>query len=31
VAESPTHAYPVPAGNGILIKDRDSLALWSVE
>jgi len=31
VADSPTHAYPVLSGNRIFIKDRDSLALWTVE
>jgi hypothetical protein len=30
VADSPTWAHPVPLGtNGILIKDVDSLALWT--
>jgi len=31
VAESPTHAYPVIAGNRVFIKDKDSVTLWSVE
>ncbi|MBK9137661.1 MAG: PQQ-like beta-propeller repeat protein [Verrucomicrobia bacterium] len=31
VANSPTHAYPVPAGNRIFVKDRDSVILWTVE
>jgi outer membrane protein assembly factor BamB len=31
VAESPTWAHPVVAGNQILIKDAESLALWSWE
>lgn len=31
VAERDTYAYPVPAGNGIYIKDADALTLWTVE
>ncbi len=31
VAESPTHAYPVAAGNRIFVKDKDSVILWTVE
>jgi hypothetical protein len=31
VADSGTYAYPVPAGNVIYIKDRDSLTQWSLE
>lgn len=31
VAETPTYAYPVLVGNQILIKDKNSLTLWSVE
>ena len=31
LADSPTWAHPVVAGNRILIKDAESLALWSVE
>lgn len=31
VAESPTHAYPVASGNRVFIKDRDSVALWTIE
>jgi hypothetical protein len=31
IAEAPTHAYPVASGNRLFIKDRDSLALWTVE
>jgi outer membrane protein assembly factor BamB len=31
VAESPTHAYPVVSGNRVFIKDRDSVALWTIE
>lgn len=29
LADSPTWAHPVPARDGLLIKDFDSLALWS--
>jgi outer membrane protein assembly factor BamB len=31
VADGGTYAYPVPAGNGIYIKDQDSLTLWTVD
>ena len=31
VASTPTHAYPVVAGKRIFIKDRDSVALLTVE
>src|SRR5262249_54733527 len=31
VADSPTWAHPVVSGNGILIKDESSLALWALE
>ncbi len=31
VAESPTYAYPVPAGKRLLVKDRDSLSLLTWE
>ncbi len=31
VADSPTWAHPVVLGNGILIKDASSLALWLLE
>jgi outer membrane protein assembly factor BamB len=31
VADSPTHAYPVVAGNRVYIKDRDSVTLWTLE
>jgi hypothetical protein len=31
VAESGTYAYPVPAGKGVYIKDKDDVTLWSVE
>ena len=28
---SNTYAYPVPAGRGIYVKDRDNVTLWSLE
>jgi hypothetical protein len=31
VADTPTWAHPALAGEGILVKDRESLALWRVE
>ena len=31
VAESPTHAYPIVAGNRLYVKDKDSLALLTLE
>jgi hypothetical protein len=31
VASGQTHAYPVASGNRIIIKDKDSLTLWTVE
>ena len=31
VSASQTHAYPVASGNRIFIKDKDSLALWTVD
>ena len=31
VAESPTWAYPIIAGNRIFVKDRDSLTLWTLQ
>jgi outer membrane protein assembly factor BamB len=30
VADSPTWAHPAPTSGGILVKDRDSLALWRI-
>jgi outer membrane protein assembly factor BamB len=30
VADTPTWAHPAPTGDGILVKDRDSLALWRI-
>ena len=29
VAQTETYAYPVPMGEGVLIKDKDALALWT--
>jgi len=31
VAERGTYAYPIPAGNGVYVKDQDALTLWTVE
>ena len=31
VADGGTYAYPVISGNRIFIKDKDSLALWTIE
>jgi len=31
VAQSPTHAYPVLSGNRLFIKDKDSIALLTIE
>ena len=31
VADSPTWAYPVLAGNRVFVKDRDTLALWTID
>jgi outer membrane protein assembly factor BamB len=31
VADSQTHAHPVVSGNRIFIKDRNSVALWTIE
>jgi outer membrane protein assembly factor BamB len=31
VAKTETYAYPVPVGEGILVKDKDSLAYWSTK
>ena len=30
VANTPTHAYPVIAGNRLIIKDRDSVMLYEL-
>jgi outer membrane protein assembly factor BamB len=31
VAETPTHAHPVLSGNRIFIKDKESVALWTID
>jgi outer membrane protein assembly factor BamB len=31
VADTPTWAYPVISGNRVFVKDRDSVALWTIE
>ena len=31
VADTPTWAHPVLLGNRVLVKDQNSLALWSAE
>lgn len=31
VADSPTWAYPIISGNRVFIKDKDSIALWTIE
>jgi outer membrane protein assembly factor BamB len=31
VAETPTWAYPIISGNRVFVKDRDSLALWTID
>jgi outer membrane protein assembly factor BamB len=31
VADSPTYAHPVVSGNRIIVKDEDSLTLWTIE
>jgi hypothetical protein len=31
VAATPTYAYPVVSGSGIVVKDQDSVALLAVE
>ena len=31
VADTPTYAYPVIAGQKLLVKDRDALTLWTIE
>lgn len=31
VAESPTYAHPVVAGNRIFIRDQDAVTLWTIE
>ena len=31
VADTPTHAYPVIAGNRVIIKDKDSVMMYAIE
>ena len=31
VADTETYAYPVAAGKGLFVKEKDSLTLWNVE
>jgi hypothetical protein len=31
VADSPTWAYPIIAGNRVFVKDRDAVTLWTIE
>jgi outer membrane protein assembly factor BamB len=31
VADTPTWAYPIIAGNRVFVKDRDKLTLWTIE
>jgi outer membrane protein assembly factor BamB len=31
VADTETYAYPVPAGKGVFVKDKDSIALWTTD
>ncbi len=31
VADGGTYAYPIPAGHGIYVKDKDSVTLWMIE
>jgi outer membrane protein assembly factor BamB len=31
VADTETYAYPVAAGKGLFVKDKDSLSLWNVD
>ena len=31
VAEGGTYAYPIIAGNQVVIKDRDAVTLWAIE
>ncbi len=31
VADGGTYAYPIPSGNGIYVKDQDSVTLWTVK
>ena len=31
VAETDTYAYPVPAGKGLYVKEKDALLLWNID
>ena len=31
VAETDTYAYPVPAGKGLFVKDKDAVSFWAVD
>ncbi len=31
VADTPTFAYPIVAGNRIFVKDKDAITLWNIE
>ncbi len=31
VAETETYAYPVPAGKGLFVKDKDAVSFWPIE
>ena len=31
VATSDTYAYPVPAGKGIFVKEKDAVSLWATD
>jgi outer membrane protein assembly factor BamB len=31
VAETDTYAYPVPAGKGLFVKDKDAVSFWPIE
>ena len=31
VAETETYAYPVPAGKGLFVKDKDAVSFWTID
>ena len=31
VADTETYAYPVPAGKGLFVKDKDAVSFWAIE
>ena len=31
VTDTETYAYPVPAGKGLLVKDKDTVSFWNVD